>query len=105
MRNRNDYFTPASAKRYHNRLVQMKMRKPLSAACSEVRKLARERAAAHDDIRAFGAPSECYDDVRRSYERALLEIVKRHGFLNVEIFYDVVVARTSGKWAHFNLGI
>ena len=54
-----------------------------------------------EELRAFGAPSECYTDVSKGLSRRAEAILKKWGFRDHEHFSDEVTQRGYGKVAYF----
>lgn len=98
---RRSYTIPA-VERYFDRLVERKLSKPLSAAASELSKLAREMSFVEDEIRAFGAPSECAVDAYRGIRRRAEEVARKYGFINLSLLLEVIARRTSERWVFFS---
>lgn len=94
----------------------------LSRAASALWRAAQRESEAYDDLAAFYAPGECYGDVARGLDAALERELSALGFMGGErvgrsgraweadeaepladAAYRAVAARTSARWAHFNL--
>jgi hypothetical protein len=83
-------------------LIEKKKNKHLSGVCSALYALRRGEDSIAEDMRAFGAPSECYADAYRGYERRRQEIIEESGFLCEEVLRGVINLRVSHKWLYFS---
>jgi len=75
----------------------------LSDAVSEYVQIHGDNLIMHEDVSAWGAPSECHADVNKSFEKQLHEFYEKHGFRDEEHFFKVVSKRTSDRWVYFGL--
>jgi hypothetical protein len=54
----------------------------------------------HEELRAFGAPSECYQQVHLGLSREAMKILKKWGFTGFEHFAEEANQRGYGKLAY-----
>lgn len=72
--------------------------KSLSEVCSEVMVQQIQEDIGHEDVYAWGAPSECLGLVSRHVETAIAKILHEAGFQTTDEFKDAVVERTTYKF-------
>jgi len=63
----------------------MKKQLTIGRAISVFAKLESDEIIMHDDVSAWGAPSECHADVSRGYEKRYLEAELEAGFTEKEL--------------------
>jgi hypothetical protein len=73
-----------------------------SELCSRYIQIKRAEDSAFDELRAFGAPSECGSIVADGYRRDVSELLGSNGFPDEDAFLDEVARRTSSRFVHFN---
>lgn len=74
----------------------------------ELRELGRAESASHDDLRAFGAPGECYRDVRRGFQRCedeLVENIERATGYSLDELMAEIESRVSAGWLYREAGV
>ena len=74
-----------------------------SRLCSALHREAVTLDGADEEIRAYGAPSECYDLVESTYASTVVDMLNEAGY-TPDSFDDELRKRTSDHVAHFNLG-
>lgn len=87
---------------HFEKLVEIKSHKQLTPIVNRLVELNKQLESTYEELEAFHAPGECYDDVLRSYKADAELIVKEEGFINFDILMKVLVNRTSSKWAYFS---
>jgi hypothetical protein len=74
----------------------------LSRLVSEWRQIHRMAEEMHEDLNIWYAPSECSHDLWKSVDRMMENFFENHN-LTWEEFKAAVIARTSYRWAYYNL--
>lgn len=83
---------------HFDKLVEIKSRKQLTTVVSRLSSLYKSYEFNQEELDAFHAPSECYEDVYRSFEHEAKAIVKDEGFINFDVLIKVVTNRTTSRW-------
>lgn len=76
----------------------------LSKMASTLVHICRNEDFAHEEMRAYGAPSECWPLIQSSLEKLRKQIFEENDMDETE-FVEAVANRTSGKWVYCNLRI
>lgn len=85
---------------HFEKLVAIKSHKQLTPVVNRLVELNKQLEFTYEEMQAFHAPGECYDDVIRSYKADAELIVKEEGFINFDIFMKVLINRTSSRWVY-----
>lgn len=108
--------TPAEAKREAREMRRLNHVPPsqqavglrfLGRVMTRLAEHAREESDGYDDLRAFGAPSECYRDARRwlaARAEQLVERLERETGMDARMLLDEITLRCSARWLHYRGG-
>lgn len=73
----------------------------LSRCASALHRLAEETAAGYEDVRVWGAPSECATLVTKAHTRQRTIILGQFGY-DEDTFEREMVSRTTDRWCWVN---
>ena len=96
----NNFTKQRLQERYLATRIEKRIKLPLGAVTSELNELLHVNDLQHEDVDAWHAPSECHYDVDRCMRGTIEEILKKHGFCNVDVYLRVLKIRTSSKWVY-----
>jgi len=73
-----------------------------SRLASGVSQLFASESAGYEDIRRFGAPSECGALVSRHIRQGMTDLLIKFEIGSVDEYNELVLSRVDGRWAYMN---
>jgi len=79
------------------------MKRNLGVLVTEWNEIRRTEEDYHDDVSAWGAPSECHGDVSEQFDIIRKEFVVKNGFEDEGKFMKEIRNRTCAHYVHYNV--